>query len=89
MAGRAGDRRDRKSEPETGRPSDTDRTEFSSSKRAAEAWAETPESWRKVQAEQLDDALTALRAHEDSEKKAPADTDTRRARRGLIRRLSH
>jgi hypothetical protein len=81
MASQGAARRDKNPEPET-----VD-TEFSSSRRAAEAWAETPDSWRKVQAEQLDEALTALREDEDSKGETPADE--RRARWSLMRRFQH
>ena len=81
MASRGAGRRDKNPEPET------EDTEFSSSRRAAEAWAESPESWRKVQAEQLDEALTALREDEGSKPETPAEEH--RARWSLIRRFQH
>jgi len=77
------DRRDENPEPEP------DRTEFSSSQRAAEAWAESPESWRKVQAEQLDEALMALRDDDDDSKGEKPPVEERRRRRSLIRLFSH
>jgi len=89
MAREAGDRRGTERERQSEPSSEADRTEFSSSQRAAEAWADTPETWRKVQAEQLDDALTALREHDESEKKDQQSDESSRARRGLIRRFSH
>ena len=64
--------------------------QFSSSRRAADAWAETPESWRHVQIEQLSDALAELRERGDQPEPEAKPANARRARRfAFVRRFSH